>query len=165
MMGKRRVAHAMRLRRSNVGAIVRSGSIHGDLVGRRATGLVAGGSLTLADEPRCRLARLGGVARMRRNVARGSTTSVGGKTTLTLLNLALNAATIRGLADRRQDGAHDLDKMQTQFRRGELERSLDNIVAIRVAHELLELLSIKEFLDEQLLGRHLSTTNALLDDV
>jgi hypothetical protein len=156
----------MRLRRGDVGAIVGGGSVHGRLVSRRAVGLVDGRDGALTGETRSRLAGLTGVARMRRDMARGSTTSVGGEATFTLLNLALDAATIRSLTDGWQDWAHDLNEVQAQCRRSELERSLDDVVAVRVAHQLLELLYIdKKLLNQQLLGRHLGTANALLDDV
>ena len=55
--------------------------------------------------------------------------------------------------------------MDTQSRRSELERRLDNVVAVRIAHELLKLLDITELLDQHLLGGHLGTADALLDDV
>jgi hypothetical protein len=102
---------------------------------------------------------------VRRHLARGSTARVGCKTTLPLLDLALDAATVRGLADGRQDRAHDLDEMDAQSRRGELKRSLNHVVTVRVAHELLELLGVEKLFDEELLGGHLGTADALLDDV
>jgi hypothetical protein len=163
---KRWVAHAMRLRRGDVGAIVGSGSVHGRLISRRAVGLVDGRGGALAGETWSRLSGLARIARMRRDMAGGSTTSVSGEAALTLLDLALDAATIRSLTDRWQDGAHDLDEVQAQGRWSELERSLNDVVAVRVAHKLLELLYIdKKLLDQHLLGRHLGTTDALLDDV
>jgi hypothetical protein len=160
---KRRVAHAVRLRRSNVGTIVGRGGVHGSLMNRGAVGLVA--TRTLVREALGVLAGLSRVARVGRDLTRGGTAGEGSQTTLTLLDLALNAATIGSLADGRQDWAHDLDEMDTQSRWSKLERRLDDIVAVRIAHQVLKLLDVTELLNQHLLGGHLGTADALLDDV
>lgn len=98
-------------------------------------------------------------------MTRGSSTSEGGKATLTLLDLAHDASTIRGLADRRQDRAHTLDKVNAQFRGSKFKGSLDDIVAIGVAHELLELFDVQKLSDHHGLGCHVSTANTLLNDI
>lgn len=56
---KRWVTHAVRLRRSNVGAIVGSSGIHGRLISRGTVGLVDGCHGTLTDKGRSRFAGLG----------------------------------------------------------------------------------------------------------
>lgn len=48
---------------------------------------------------------------------------------------------------------------------GKLESSLDNIVAVRVAHELLKLLFVHHLLDHDSFGVHIGTADALLDDI
>jgi hypothetical protein len=164
MMRKRRVAHAVGLRRGDVGAVVGSGRVHRRLVAGRPVGLVDGCRRTLVAETRARLAGLGG-AGVRRHLARGSTTRVGCKTALTLLDLALDAAAIRCLTDSRQDGAHDLNEMDAKSRRGKLERSLNDVVAIGITHKVFKLFNIEKLLDQELLGGHFGTADALLDDV
>jgi hypothetical protein len=99
-------------------------------------------------------------------MARCSTTSICRKTTLALLDLALDAATVRSLTNRRQNRTHHVDETQTHVLGSELERCLDNVVTVRVAHELLEVLDVDEkFCDHHGLGWHLGAANALLDDV
>lgn len=158
MIGKGRIAHTMRLRGGDIGAVrIGNGSVHG----RRLEGRCSG---NLTSERSWSLGRLSSREYiLRRTVSRA--TGVGSKTRLTLLNLALDATSIRSLADGRQDWAHALDEVDTQVWRGELKGSLDDIVAIGVAHHLLKLLGIHELLDHNTLCGHVGATDALLDDI
>lgn len=151
---QRRVAHAVRLGRSNV-AIVRSGRVHG-----------SGKARGTGDLASVHGACIGSLAGVRRTVTRdGDAAGVGGKARLTLLNLALNAATVRSLADTGQDRAHGVDEVQADVGRSKLKRSLDDIVAILIAHKLLELLSVHHLLNHHSLGGAICAADALLDDV
>jgi hypothetical protein len=153
----------MRLRRRDVGTVVGSSCVHRRLITRGDVRLVDGCSL--ANVAWNLVARLGRVTGMGRGVSRRRTTSEGGKTTLTLLDLALNATAVWSLANRWQDGTHNLDEMDTQSRRSKLERSLNDVVAVRVAHERLEFFNVKKLLNQELLGGHLGAADAFLNDV
>lgn len=143
---QRRVAQAVGLGRRNVGTVVSSGRVHGRSLKAR------------------RLWRLGRSDGVRGDMTR-SAASVGSQARLALLDLALDAATIGRLADLRQDGAHGLDEVHAQVRRSKLEGSLDDIVAVRIAHELLELLDVEKLLDHDSLGGNVGAANTLLDHV
>lgn len=182
MVGKRRVAQAVRLavrlRRSNVGSVVGGCSVHGGLVCGGAVGrLVSRRAIrSLRTEAAIRSlearaltsvdrARLRWLSSMRRGVAGCSTAGVCCETSLTLLDLAHDAATVWGLADLGKDRAHGFDEVQAELRWSKLESSLDDIVAVRVAHELLELLDIKKLLNHERFGVHIGAANTLLNDV
>jgi hypothetical protein len=156
--GNRWVAQAVQLAvwlgLSNVWTIVGCRGVHGSLVAWRARGLTGVCSFRLSTRDS-----------MRRVVARRSTAGVGVQAALTLLNLGLDATTVWGLADLRQDRSHVLNEEQTQLGGSELESGLNNVVAVGVAHESLELLKIKKFLDHGSLGAHLSAADALLNDI
>lgn len=94
-----------------------------------------------------------------------TTASESSKTGFTLLNLALNTATIGSLSDAGQDGTHGLDQEDTNVCRGKFESGLDNVVAIRITHELLEFLLMHHFLDHDSFSVHVSAANTLLDNV
>jgi hypothetical protein len=98
-------------------------------------------------------------------VSRRITTCVRGKTALALGNLAHDAATVWSLANRRENRTHGIDEVNAQLCGCKLERSLDNVVAVRVAHEMLKLLNVKQLLNHHRLDVWLSTADALLDDV
>ena len=115
VMRHRRVAQAVltvRLGRCDVGAIVGRGSVHGRLERRTALS-----GLSTRD---C----------ARRDVTRRSAAGECSETTLTLLDLGLDAATVRCLTDLRQNGAHGFDEVQAQLRWSELESSLNDIIAV-----------------------------------
>lgn len=92
-------------------------------------------------------------------------TSVSTDASLTLLDLTLNAAAIRRLADRGQNRAHAVDKLHALVGGRKLQRSLNDVVAVGVAHELFQLIRVHQLLYEKALGRHVSAANTLLDDV
>lgn len=85
------------------------------------------------------------------------------ETALALLNFALNTATIGSLTNARQDRTHCFDQMDTHLGWSELESSLDHVVAIRVAHELLELIWIHQLFYHHRLGRWIGAAHALFD--
>jgi hypothetical protein len=144
VVGERRVAHAVRLRRGNVVAVVGCSRVHG-------RGRIAVGTRTTVDIALGRT--MSGAAR------------VCGKTRLALLHLALDPAAIRSLADARKDGTHGIDEMKAAVRWSEVESGLNDVVAIRIAHELLQLLGVHHLLDHHELGVLVSATNTLLDNV
>jgi len=94
-----------------------------------------------------------------------SATIVRGKTRLTLLDLALDAATIRCLTDCRQDRAHGIDQVHAELSWGKLESSLDDIVAVGIPHKLFELLWVHHLLDHNGLGGNVGATDTLLNDI
>lgn len=151
VMRDRWVAQAVRLtvrlRRRNICTVVDRCGVHRRLVGRSS------------------FRDLGSRNCARRSVTRRSTASKGSETALTFLNLGLNAATVWGLADLRKDGTHGFDQVQTQFRWSEFQSSLNNVITIGVTHKPLELFNVEQLLNHGSLCRHLSTADALLDDI
>lgn len=144
---QRWVAHTVGLRRGDVVAIVGSSSVHGS--------------------PSIGYVRTWSARSLRRNVSRGrgTTAIVRCETRLTLLDLALDAATIWRLTNTRQDRTHGLDQVKTKVGWSKLKSGLDDIIAVGVAHKLFEFFLVHHFFDHNGLDVQLSAADTLLDDV
>lgn len=95
----------------------------------------------------------------------GWPSSKSGEARLALLNLALNAATIRRLTNTWKDGTHGIDEVDAHVRRSEFQSSLDNVVAVRIAHQLLQLIRMHHLLDHRELSVDIGATDTLFNDV
>lgn len=147
----RSVAHAVGLRRRDVVVvIVGSSGVDGSRsIAGHWTSITRGGSWSVT---------------MRRDLTR-ATASISSKTGLTLLDLALNATSIWSLANAGQDRAHSLDQLDAKVRRCELKGSLDDVVAVLIAHQLVQRLLMHHLLDHNGLVVHISAADALLNDI
>lgn len=98
---------------------------------------------------------------------RRSSLAAGGSTAATLesLNLGLNATSVGGGANRRQDGPNGVDKTELAVGSRILEGGLNDIVRVRVAEQALNLTRSKELLDDHVTRGLLGAAQALLNDV
>lgn len=84
---------------------------------------------------------------------------------IVLSNLVLYASPIWGGSYLRQKRADSLNQIMFVMRGGIIQSRLNNIIGIGIANKPLNLLGLEHFLDNEVLGRVLSTAQALLNDV
>jgi hypothetical protein len=82
-----------------------------------------------------------------------------------VLNLAGDATAVRSVADRREDGADVVDETSLGLRIGIVHGSLNDIVGVRVAEQLLEVGRVHNLIDESASSNLVASTDRLLDDV
>ena len=88
-----------------------------------------------------------------------------GYATIELLDLGLDAAAVRGVADTRQDGAKVVGQRVLLVLIGVVEGGLDNVVGERVAQQLLELGRRDDLLNQHTTRLVAGDANALLNHV
>jgi hypothetical protein len=81
------------------------------------------------------------------------------------LDLAGDATTVRSVADRLKDGTDVVDETNLGLRIGVVHGSLDDVVGVRVAEQLLEIGRVHNLIDESTSGDLVASTNRLLNDV
>jgi hypothetical protein len=82
-----------------------------------------------------------------------------------LLNLAGDATAVRGVADRLKNGADVVDQTNLGLRVGIVHGSLNDVVGVRVAEQLLEVDRVHNLIDESTSGSLVTGANRLLNDV
>jgi len=151
----------------SVVAVVSIGRTHADrtvaadLVTNRAVGASVGGNgVGSAGAERSSV-----VLTRRQDTRRRDGTGHAVELVIIVLNLAGDTTAVRSVANRLKDGADVVDETGLGLRVGVVHGSLDDVVGIRVAEQLLEIDRVHNLIDEGASGHLVTSANGLLNDV
>ena len=145
----------------SIGRAHADSTVAADLMTNRAVGAGIGGdSVGSAGAERSSV-----VLTRRQDTRRGDRARHAVELVVIVLNLARDTTAVRSVADRLKDGADVVDETSLGLRVGIVHGSLDYIVGVRVAEQLLEVDRIHNLIDEGASGHLVTSANGLLNDI